>query len=134
MRAMGIDLGTTTVSVIIMNIESGEILGSKTVAHKAFVEGHLPQAKVQDAEKLWKIVEAAVCELSQEYGNPDCIGLTGQMHGMLYVNEEGNATGPAVIWQDGCGNLFMENGKTYAQALQATGGAAATGFGLTSHF
>lgn len=134
MRAMGIDLGTTTVSVIIMDIASGEILGSRTVAHKAFVEGHCPEAKVQDADKLFGIVEDAVCELAEEFGKPDCIGLTGQMHGMLYVDAEGNAAGPAVIWQDACGNFPMENGKSYAQKLQETGGAASTGFGLTSHF
>ena len=134
MRAMGIDLGTTTVSVIIMDIDSGEILGSKTIAHKAFVDGHCPEAKVQDADKLFGFVEEAVCELSEMYGKPDCIGLTGQMHGMLYVDAEGNAAAPAVIWQDGCGNFLMENGKSYAKTLQETGGAASTGFGLTSHF
>ena len=134
MRAMGIDLGTTTVSVIIMDTDSGEILGSKTIAHKAFVEGHRPEAKVQDADKLFGFVEDAVCELSEMYGKPDCIGLTGQMHGMLYVDADGNAAGPAVIWQDACGNLLMENGKSYAKTLQETGGAAASGYGLTSHF
>jgi len=134
MRAMGIDIGTTTASIIMMDAGSGEILGSKTIAHNAFLEGHVPQSKVQDAKKLYEAAEGAVIELSQEFGAPDCIGLTGQMHGMLYVDENGEAVSPVYIWQDGCGNFKMEDGKSYAEKLIETGGAASTGFGLTSHF
>lgn len=134
MRAMGIDMGTTTVSVIVMDVESGEIVKSKTIAHGAFIKGHIPEARVQDAEKLVNIVQNAVKELSEEYGVPACIGLTGQMHGMLYVNSDGQSVSPLYIWQDGCGNEKMEDGRSYADFLKAAGGAAATGFGLTSHF
>lgn len=134
MRAMGIDLGTTTVSVIVMDVEGGEIVKSKTIAHGAFIEGHIPESRVQDAEKLVSIVQDAVDELSKAYGVPSCIGLTGQMHGMLYVNAEGQSVSPLYIWQDGCGNEKMEDGRSYAEVLKETGGAAATGFGLTSHF
>lgn len=134
MRAMGIDIGTTTASIIMMNADSGEILGSKTIAHNAFLEGHVPESKIQDAEKLYQAAEGALIELSEEFGKPDCIGLTGQMHGMLYVDSEGQAVSPLYIWQDGCGNFKMEDGRSYAEVLRETGGAASTGFGLTSHF
>lgn len=134
MRAMGIDIGTTTASIIMMNAASGEILGSKTIAHNAFLEGHVPESKIQDAEKLYQAAEGALIELSEEFGKPDCIGLTGQMHGMLYVDSEGQAVSPLYIWQDGCGNFKMEDGRSYAEVLRETGGAASTGFGLTSHF
>ena len=42
MRAMGIDIGTTTVSVILLDSESGELFGSRTISHQAFIEGKLP--------------------------------------------------------------------------------------------
>lgn len=134
MRALGIDMGTTTVSVIMMDIQTGEILGSKTIAHHAFLEGHIPESKIQDAALLWNVVQSAVSELSAAFGSPACIGLTGQMHGMLYVDDAGEAASPLYIWQDGCGNLPMEGGMSYAQYLQQTGGAASAGFGLTTHF
>ena len=134
MRAMGIDIGTTTASIIMMDASTGEILGSRTIAHNAFVKGHVPESKVQDADKLYQVAEAAVLELSEEFGAPACIGLTGQMHGMLYVDNEGNAVSPLYIWQDACGNFKMEDGKSYAEKLRETGGAASTGFGLTSHY
>lgn len=134
MYAMGIDLGTTTISVIMMDSESGKIVESKTIAHGAFIEGHIPESKVQNPKELEKIVKDAVEDFVRVYGAPACIGLTGQMHGMLYVDCEGNAVSPLYIWQDGCGNQFMEDGRSYAEVLKETGGAASTGFGLTTHF
>lgn len=134
MYAMGIDLGTTTISVIMMDSESGKIIDSKTIEHGAFVEGHIPESKVQDPKKLMAIVKDTVEEFVKIYGAPACIGLTGQMHGMLYVDSEGDAVSPLYIWQDGCGNQCMDDGRSYAEVLKETGGAASTGFGLTTHF
>lgn len=134
MGVLGIDLGTTTVSVVMMDEESGAILGSRTVAHHSFLEGHIPQSKIQDPNRMYEVVQQAMAELSDEFGTPSCIGLTGQMHGMLYVNSQGQAVSPCYIWQDGCGNLPMENGETYASYLRKAGGAASAGFGLTTHF
>lgn len=134
MNAMGIDIGTTTVSAIIMDAESGVILGSKTVAHHAFLDGHISESRIQDPNRLYEVAKAAAEELSDLFGVPSCIGLTGQMHGMLYVNADGEAVSPLYIWQDGCGNLPMENEETYASFLRKTGGAASAGFGLTTHF
>lgn len=134
MRVLGIDIGTTTVSVVMLDGESGAILGSRTVAHHGFLEGHIPQSKIQDPNRLYQVAKTAVEALSDTFGKPDCIGLTGQMHGMLYVDTQGEAVSPLYIWQDGCGNLPMENGETYAVYLRNTGGAASAGFGLTTHY
>ena len=134
MGVLGIDIGTTTVSVVMMDGKSAAILGSRTVAHHGFLDGHIPESKIQDADRLYAVAKAAAEELTEEFGAPECIGLTGQMHGMLYVNAEGQAASPLYIWQDGCGNLLMEDGETYASFLRKTGGAASAGFGLTTHF
>lgn len=134
MRIMGIDIGTTTISVIMIDGDSGEAVGTRTIAHHGFLEGHIQASKIQDPQKMLEITKTAVKELSEDYGAPDSIGLTGQMHGMLYVDAEGNAVSPAYIWQDGCGNELMEDGMTYAEYMKKAGGAASSGFGLISHF
>ena len=134
MQILGIDIGTTTISVIMIDGESGEAIGTRTIAHHGFLEGHIQASKIQDPQKMLEITKTAVKELSDEFGAPDSIGLTGQMHGMLYVDAEGNAVSPAYIWQDGCGNELMEDGTTYAEYMKKAGGAAASGFGLISHF
>lgn len=134
MRAMGIDMGTTTISVIMIDGENGELLGSRTIDHQAFLKGHAAFNRIQDPNRLWNLTEQAVCAMIQEYGKPDSIGMTGQMHGMLYVDEKGEAVSPLYTWQDGSGNELLEAGVTYADYLRRSTGAAATGYGLITHF
>ena len=134
MRAMGIDIGTTTISIILLEGESGELLGSKTISHQAFIEGRHSFNRVQDPEKLYRLTLDGATELAAKYGKPDSIGFTGQMHGVLYVNKEGKAVTPLYTWQDGSGNEKMDDGNTYAENLKKTVGTAATGYGMTTHF
>ena len=56
------------------------------------------------------------------------------MHGMLYVDIDGNAVSPLYTWQDGCGNRVLEEGKSSAQILKEKAGASASGYGLATHF
>ena len=56
MNAMGIDIGTTTVSVVMMVTQDGAILGSRTVAHHSFLQGHIDQSKIQDPARLYDVV------------------------------------------------------------------------------
>lgn len=134
MRTMGIDIGTTTISVVMADGDSGKLLGSRSVSHKAFLKGTTASARIQDPEKLWQIGAQIVGELIREYGKPDSIGMTGQMHGFLYVDKDGKAISPFYTWQDGSGNEIMEKGLTYADVLREKTGTASAGYGLTTHF
>lgn len=134
MRAMGIDIGTTTISMIMIDGESGEPLGGRTVPHKAFLKGAGACNRIQDPEKLLALAGETALELIRQYGRPDSIGMTGQMHGMLYVNRKGESVSPLYTWQDGSGNELMEDGRTYAEVLREATGSAATGYGMTTHF
>lgn len=128
MRAIGIDIGTTTISVILMSGDTGELLDSRTMTHHAALENGQ-----QDPDKLVRLAEKTVRELTEVYGPVDSIGLTGQMHGVLYVDEQGNAVSPLYTWQNDMGNRVYSDETTYAQALKQVG-AAASGYGLTTHF
>ncbi|MDD6618540.1 MAG: FGGY family carbohydrate kinase [Clostridiales bacterium] len=134
MRAIGIDIGTTTISIIMVDGESGNLLGSKTIAHQSFLESAEDFHKIQDTEKIWNLTKQGALALIEEFGVPDSIGMTGQMHGMLYVDAEGNAVSPLYTWQDGSGNEALDEGLTYAEALKKVTGSAASGYGLTTHF
>lgn len=134
MRAIGIDIGTTTISIIMVDGENGILLGSKTITHQSFLKSDCVFHKIQDPQRLWNLTKQGVIGLIGEFGVPDSIGMTGQMHGMLYVDAEGNAVSPLYTWQDGSGNEVLEEGLTYAQALKHAVGTAASGYGLTTHF
>lgn len=131
---MGIDIGTTTVSIVVVytnTIENKDenqnknqnksknknkdqntyiFVGSETACHHAFFKLEKEFHKVQDPEKIWTITSQLISRMIEKYGKPDVIGMTGQMHGILYVNEYGQAVSPFYTWQDGCGDeVLREN-------------------------
>lgn len=134
MLAMGIDIGTTTISILMIDGDSGEFLDSMTIPHQSFLKGHPACSRIQDPGKLWELTNQAVKEMILKHGKPAGIGMTGQMHGFLYVDACGEAVSPLYTWQDGCGDEVMEDGRTCAQLLKEKAGAAATGYGLVTHF
>ena len=133
MFALGIDIGTTSISMVLLDEGTGDLIARETVNHAAFIDDGCPVGKVQDAGRIIAIVMEKYAALIAAHGLPCCIGLTGQMHGMLYVDKDGEAVSPLYTWQDGRGNLPMADGQTYAQSLKRYG-ATATGYGLTTHF
>ncbi len=133
MKVLGLDIGTTTVSAVV--VENGEVLKSLTRANTSFIEDTTPWEKIQDPECIRKIAFGSVDELFTQYPDIERIGITGQMHGIVYLNASGRSVSPLYIWQDGRGDLPMDNGKSYAKFLtESTGYPMATGFGLTTHF
>ena len=135
MLALGIDIGTTSLSLALVDADSGALIARDTVNHTSFIPGALPCGRTQDPERIAALAKERAAALIARYGRPGCIGLTGQMHGMVYVDKGGKAVSPLYTWQDGRGGLEMAGGRTYAQALTDRGlGAASAGFGLTTHF
>ena len=134
MLIMGIDIGTTTISIILMDTAGKLLKARTTVNHQSFLNGEYPEEKIQDPEGIWRITKEKMEDLIRMYGMPDGIGLTGQMHGMLYTDEEGNAVSPLYTWQDGSGNLPLHDKKSSADILKERVGAAAAGYGLTTHY
>ena len=126
MRAMGIDIGTTTISAVLMDGERQ--VWAQTIANGCEMRG-AAFARLQDAEKIYyKVHELARCVKS------DVIGLTGQMHGILYANADGHCLSPLYTWQDGRGDLLRADGKTYAQGLsEGLKRPLATGYGAVTH-
>lgn len=133
MKIMGIDIGTTTVSIVLTDIETGKLLARGTVEHNSFLQSSRPEQKIQDPERIYEIVRELLAKMQGEHGLPDGIGFTGQMHGMLYVDASGMAVSPLYTWQDGSGEIPLEDGRTCVELLKDTG-AAASGYGIVTHF
>ncbi len=133
MNILGIDIGTTTVTALILDTRSKEILKSQTLKNDSFIEGEAYE-KLQDPEKIINTVRDAVNSVTNSV-KIDAIGVTGQMHGIVYLDKSYKPCSPLMIWQDERGNEQYRNGETYAEFLTAeTGIKAASGFGLTTHF
>lgn len=103
MQVLGLDIGTTTVSTVVM--ENGKVLAAKTLKNDSFLPGRPAWEKVQDPAVIRATAMGAVEELLEEYPLVEKIGVTGQMHGILYLDSRGEAVSPLYIWQDGRGDL-----------------------------
>ena len=123
MKAIGIDIGTTSVCGIVMNIENGRIEKSITENSEAFLEGCAPWEKIQSVDRIMSVAMQILDELTGENiaKNIAVIGVTGQMHGIVYTDREGKAVSPLYTWQDERGNLPWRD-TTYAKYLNSFAG------------
>lgn len=131
MITLGLDIGTTTVSAVVA--ENGRVLESRNAVHAGFLPGTPAWERTQDPAALLEAAKAVMAPLLENYA-VERIGVTGQQHGILYLNDRGEPISPLYTWQDGRGGLPL-NGSTYAaEASRLTGYAAATGYGLVTHW
>lgn len=56
MKIMGIDIGTTTVSIVLTDTETGKQLARETVEHNSFLQSSRPEQKIQDPGQIYEIV------------------------------------------------------------------------------
>ena len=137
MKVIGIDIGTTTVSAVVLEPDGHggqKLLTSRTIANGSFLKG-ADWERIQDAEKLTDKAKAVLDELLAAYPETEAIGLTGQMHGIVYTDREGRAVSPLYTWEDGRGDQREFDGETAASWIRKNCGIpAATGFGLVTHF
>ncbi len=47
MNIMGIDIGTTSVSIVLIEKESGNLIARETAEHRSFLTGGTPEEKIQ---------------------------------------------------------------------------------------
>lgn len=134
MNFLGIDIGTSSICGIVYNIVSKDIVSIAKINNTDMLSCNVWE-KVQDANAIVDIVLDLIQELRIQYPDIKGIGLSGQMHGILYVNAEGEAVSPLYTWQDMRGSLLYKDGMSYAAYLsKQTGFPLSTGFGLVTHY
>lgn len=118
-KAIGIDIGTTSICGVVIDIETGRMMNSCTKSSNAFILSNNEWEKIQSVEK---IISAATDILDSFIdGEIAVIGVTGQMHGIVYTDKDGNAVSPLYTWQDERGNQPYR-GTTYAKYLNSFAG------------
>ncbi len=134
-RSIGLDIGTTSLCAIVIDGKSGDLIETLTIPNNSALKSDQAWEQTQDPQIIIANVEQIVGQLEEKHGPIACIGLTGQMHGIVYLDSQGQAVSPLYTWQDGRGNLETRDGLSYAAYLsRATGYKLASGFGAVTHF
>ncbi|MBR0343145.1 MAG: hypothetical protein IJH64_13040 [Oscillospiraceae bacterium] len=133
--SIGLDMGTTSVSVAVLNTATGKTVYTNTKNHGAFLPNEENYFREQDVDVMFQLAKTLLDDAMGRFFPIGSIGLTGQMHGILYVDETGNAVSPLYTWQDN--RLLSEapSGKTYAEEItEKTGYRISAGYGLGTHY
>ncbi len=122
---VGLDVGTTGVKALAISPE-GDVLASAE-EHYA-LSSPQPGWSEQDPEDWVQASEAALAALGVEAPR---IGLSGQMHGLVCLDERGDVLRPAILWNDQrtaaeCAEIEERVGLE--QLIALTGNRALTGF------
>lgn len=134
MKAIGIDIGTTTISGVVLDTEKRQVLEARTVQNGSFIKTEHEWERIQDVDVILGKAVDLVKELLSCCPETGAVGLTGQMHGIVYVDRNGRHVSPLYTWQDGRGNLFTDGGRTLTEEARGrTGFIVPSGYGLISH-
>lgn len=129
---LGIDVSTTSSKALIID-DSGKVIAVSSSPHT--LQTPKPLWSEQDPQEWWNAVctciRSALDEADIKGESISAIGLTGQMHGLVLLDEAGNVLRPAILWndqrtQDQCDEIHRLIGKD--NFIQITGNVALTGF------
>jgi len=101
--AFGIDSGTQGTKALVVDVDSGRVLGRGKSPH-AMIAGLGPGASEQDPA-VWiaastKALTAALKEAGIDPGKVVAIGVSGQQHGFVPLDARGEVIRPAKLWND----------------------------------
>ena len=132
---LGVDIGTTGICAVALDPESRQTLYTAHCPNDAFIVTDRDWEKIQDPQKILSAVKKLIDEVLTALNRlPAAVGVTGQMHGILYLNAEGKPISPLYTWQDGRGTQKLDDGKSVVEtALELTGQKVYAGYGLVTH-
>ena len=129
---LGIDLSTTGAKALLID-EDGQVVSSATTP----LSLSTPHAlwSEQNPEDWWNATRKSIADaLTSAHASSEsigAIGLTGQMHGLVLLDEKGDVLRPAILWNDQrcgveCDEIRARVGRE--KLLKITGNDALTGF------
>jgi len=129
---LGIDISTTGAKALLIN-EQGQVLSSANTP--LGLSTPRPLWSEQDPHDWWSgmvtSIQQALARAGVDGKAVAAVGLTGQMHGLVLLDENGAVLRPAILWNDQrtaaqCDEIHRRLGKE--RLIQITGNVALTGF------
>ena len=129
---LGIDTSTTSSKALLID-SRGEVIAVASTPHT--LQTPKPLWSEQNPSEWWAAVSASIKSVLEKAGvggeRIAAIGLTGQMHGLVLLDEAGNVLRPAILWNDQrtqsqCDEIHQRIGKE--KFIQITGNVALAGF------
>lgn len=122
MYYIGIDSGTQSTKALVLDVESGEILASAQEAYE-MVEG-LPAGHLEQDPQVWmdavkNTVSSCLETLGERKDQVRGIGVSGQQHGLVVLDENDEVIRPAKLW---CDTSTVDQCEQFASAFAGSAG------------
>ena len=100
MTFLGIDIGTSAVKAVLVD---GNGIAIATASAPLTAQSPNPSWSEQSPDAWWVAVQSACAKLADTpgYNAITAIGLSGQMHGAVCLDENLSSLRPAILWNDG---------------------------------
>ena len=129
---LGLDVGTTTITALAVDIASGKIAARSTRSNDAEITSPGDKARGYsewDARRIAAAALAALGEMAAALGTDArqavALGLTGQQHGVVLVDERLDPLGPFINWQDRRTEAVNPaSGQTWLHDIRQSAGTA----------
>jgi D-xylulose kinase len=132
---IGIDSGTQSTKVLVVDAKTGKVLGSASEAYDLIP--NLPPGAKEQHPHTWreataKAMKAALKAAKAAAGEVKAIGVSGQQHGFVPLDKNGEVIRPAKLWCDTstaaeCEEIMAQVGGLKA-TIKAMGNAVLPGF------
>ncbi|NBB10052.1 xylulokinase [Pseudomonas sp. SLFW] len=127
--SLGIDLGTSEVKAVLMSAEA-EVLGQ--AGARISVSRRQSGWSEQNPADWWQACVTALDQLRAEqpeaWKRIECIGLSGQMHGAVLLDQANEVLYPAILWDDSRAMAQAEQlNRDFPDYADATGSLAMAG-------
>lgn len=126
--AIGIDVGTTGSRAVAVD-EHGGVVASRSSDYPLLTPQ--PRWTEQHPEDWWRATREVLGAVVRDAGEVVGVGLTGQMHGSVFLDRAGDVIRPALLWNDQRTGKQCEaiTDRVGAKRLvEITGNPALTGF------
>lgn len=121
---LGIDLGTSAVKAVVT--DAGQVVGE--ASENLTVARPGPRMSEQSPEDWWRATDTAVRRLRDFASEIDAIGLSGQMHGAVLLDDQGRVLRNAILWNDGRSEVECQELEAAVDVPALTGNRAMPGF------
>ena len=136
---LSIDVGSTSVTALILDIESKSVVGSSTVANNAETTSAQDKKIGRSEWDLDRMTDLALSNaknlIERTKAQPAAIGITGQQQGLQLLDQNLTTVGNFISWQDQRSkdllrSSSMGENRTYLDAMGELGGAMTEENGL----
>lgn len=129
MKTIGIDIGTTSICLVLYDCDKKKIVDSLWESNH-----FLPGSFRQEADRIVHTAQKMLDQLIKRQGEVAGIGISSQMHGILYVDGAGRAVSDFYTWKDTCGERPHQGMSSAAYLSESTGYPMFSGYGTVTHF